>query len=191
MYETIPGLGFVAESGSLNNAQLADAMRYNSATGYSLSGGKYALSSPEFAKALFGLQAQMYTTCDTPRAGGPTDRLGGTCSNIDGKYGPDTQAAIVALPAATGKASDNILQQLIATADGVPGQELGTQELANAAAALGMQKSGGLQPLPDPTPRPMPVNGDKKTDDGPNVFLILGAAAVGLGILYYVTKRKR
>ncbi|MBE91220.1 MAG: hypothetical protein CMM76_17470 [Rhodospirillaceae bacterium] len=191
MYETIPGLGFVAESGSLNNAQLTSAIRYNGQTGFTLSGGKYAITSPEFAKALFGLQAQMYTTCDTPAPGGPTANLGGSCSNIDGKYGPSTQQAIDSLPAPTGMASDAVIAQLIATAEGVPGQELGAQDIANAAAALGLRQGGGLQPLPDPEPVPVPRGNGAKSDDGPNVFLILGAAAVGLGILYYVTKRKR
>ena len=193
MYETIPGLGYVAEHGSMNNAQVADAIRYNSNTPYALSSGApYAITSEQFAKALFGLQAQMYSVCDAPSPGGPTARLGGSCSNIDGKYGPDPQQALDALPAPSGAGQANALESLIAIANGSPSSEMSPNDIAAAAQRLGVRKGAGTLPVPDNGDKGLNGNGNgKKKDDKGNIWLVLGAAAIGLGILYHVTKKKR
>ncbi len=195
-YETIPGLGYVDEVGVMNPQMVAAAQTYNGKVrDFSLkAGAPYPVNSAQFAKAVFSLQQQIYSSCSPL---GPISRgLGGTCGNVDGKLGPNTAAALRGAGTATGNFDAS---RLVASATQGGMEALDAQEIADAAAALGINPKPRRQPAPAPAPAPRPgprpgprpAPKPKAEEGGTNMWVIVGAAAVGIGVLYYMSKRKK
>ena len=194
--DVIPGMGFVAAANiSMNQAMIARATGYNASSQHFVleAGAPYAKGSVEFAKSVYGLQGMLYNACAVPNEGGGSAAAGAPCSNVDGMLGPNTSAALRALPEANMSLDPKVL---IDYANGGEVPQLGTAEISAAAAALGIRpkvvRRGNGVDIPDGGGEGNGVivpTGPPKKDDG-NMWLIVGGILVAGGLIYFMTKKK-
>lgn len=211
-FATYPTLGLVAAAGPMNAAMVTRATGFNATSDAFSISPEAALAIPggrsgeTFARAVYGLQAFLFDTCLVPAPEGGSAEAGARCSNIDGMLGPNTMTLVRGLPVgiAGSPGGQSVVSSLILYSEGNPEafDDLSVEDMSTAVRELGLRAAAAA---PGPVP---PSNGEtdfvkpppgakwpglhkKPKEAGMNMWIVLGAAALGIGVLWYATKGKR